>query len=902
VVLSKVLRLGEGKALRKCEAIVGPTNALEDEMRQLTDAELRGLTDVYRQRLADGEDLDDLIPEAFATVREAARRIRGQRHFDVQLVGGAALHFGKIAEMRTGEGKTLTATLPCYLNALTGDGVHVVTVNDYLAKRDADNMGVVHRFLGLDVGVILATMTPWERKPNYDADITYGTNNEFGFDYLRDNMALTVDELVQRGHAYAIVDEVDSILIDEARTPLIISGPAEQGARWYQTFARIAPRLIADVHYEVDEGKHTVAINEEGIAKVEEILGIENLYDSLNTPLVHHLQNAVRAKELYKRDDEYIVRDGEVLIVDEFTGRVLEGRRYSEGLHQAIEAKEGVKIKEENQTYATVTLQNYFRMYDKLAGMTGTGKTEAAEFEHTYKLGVIEIPTNRPMIRIDHADVIYKTEEAKYAALIDEILERHDRGQPVLIGTTSIDKSERISRLLEKRGVKHGTKAGVDHTVLNAKHHEREAHIIAQAGRRGAITVATNMAGRGVDIMLGGNVEYLAEESLRARGMDPNETEPEVWSQTYAAELAEKVSQVETEHDEVADLGGLAVIGTERHESRRIDNQLRGRSGRQGDPGDSKFFLSLEDDLLRMFATRTVSGLMDRLNLPEDTPISHKMVTRAIKNAQRQVEAQNFERRKNVVKYDEVLNKQRQVIYEVRRRILEGEGLSEQMYGFLEDTVMSLVREHTPEEIYPEEWDLDGLFAALSTTIPTDLTAESVDLEVMNHVELEALLLEEARQAWKVRSDELGPDLLGELCRAVMLTVLDRRWREHLYEMDSLQEGIGLRAIGQRDPLVEYQREGFDMFQHMQETIKAESVAYVFNASVQVAEEAEEQRRAAPREQVRLSSASTEEEETAVVQTRRSKHEKPGRNQPCHCGSGKKYKLCHGRPGVDAGV
>jgi preprotein translocase subunit SecA len=889
VVLSKVLRMGEGKLLRQCQAVVGPVNDLEDEMRAYSDAELRGLTDTYRKRVADGETLDELLPEAFATVREAARRVRGQRHFDVQLVGGAALHFGRIAEMRTGEGKTLTATLPSYLNALSGDGVHVVTVNDYLAKRDAEWMGIIHRFLGLEVGVILATMTPWERRPNYGADITYGTNNEFGFDYLRDNMALTKDELVQRGHAFAIVDEVDSILIDEARTPLIISGPAEQGARWYQTFARIAPRLVKDVHYEVDEAKHTIAVTEDGIAKVEEMLDLENLYDSLNTPLVHNLQNAIKAKELYKRDDEYIVRDGEVLIVDEFTGRILEGRRYSEGLHQAIEAKEGVKIKEENQTYATITLQNYFRMYDKLGGMTGTAKTEAAEFEHIYKLSVVEIPTNRPMVRDDHGDEIYKSEEAKYNALVDEIVSRHEDGQPILVGTTSIEKSERVSRLLDKRGIKH--------SVLNAKHHEREAHIIAQAGRKGAVTVATNMAGRGVDIMLGGNVEYLAEEMLRARDMDP-ESDPEAWAEAFPAAVEDKTKQVEAEHDEVIEAGGLAVIGTERHESRRIDNQLRGRSGRQGDPGESKFFLSLEDDLMRMFATRAVSSLMDRLNLEDDVPISHRMVTKAIENAQRQVEGQNFERRKNVLKYDEVLNKQREVIYDVRLRVLEGEDLSEQMLEFVGDVVTALIDEHCPEGVFPEEWDLDGLVAAISTTFPTQLERDAPELEGIDRAGLEALVLEDAERAWNQRAEELGPELLGELIRAVMLTVIDRRWREHLYEMDSLQEGIGLRAIGQRDPLVEYQREGFDMFQRMQEGIKAEAVAYVFNASVQMAEEAEERTKAAPREQVRLSSASTEETAKAAQTTQRRGEAKVGRNQPCPCGSGKKYKLCHGRPGA----
>jgi preprotein translocase subunit SecA len=885
VVLSRVLSFGEGKDRRRCEAVVEPTNSFEDDMRARSDTELRELTDVFRKRLDTDETLDDLLPETFAAVREAARRVRGQRHFDVQLMGGAALHYGYIAEMRTGEGKTLTATLAAYLNALAGNGVHIVTVNDYLAKRDAEWMGAIYRFLGLDVGVILAPMTPYERRPNYAADITYGTNNEFGFDYLRDNMARAVDELVQRGHAYAIVDEVDSILVDEARTPLIISGPTEQGARWYQQFARIAPRLQRDVHYEVDEGKHTVAISEDGVAKVEEILGVENLYDSLNTPLVHHLQNAVKAKELYKKDVEYLVRDGEVLIVDEFTGRVLEGRRYSDGLHQAIEAKEGVKIKEENQTYATITLQNYFRLYDTLAGMTGTAKTEAAEFNHIYKLGVVEVPTHKPMIRADHGDVIYKTEQAKYNALADEIVEHHNEGQPVLVGTVSIEKSERVARLLDKRGI--------PHNVLNAKNHEREAHIIAQAGRIGAVTVATNMAGRGVDIMLGGNVEYLAEEALRAGGMDPAETPADDWNAAFQTAVEDKTRQVATEHDRVVELGGLAVLGTERHESRRIDNQLRGRSGRQGDPGESRFYLSLEDDLMRMFATRTVGNLMERLSLPDDVPITHRLVTRAIANAQRQVESQNFEQRKNVLKYDEVLNKQRQIIYDVRRKILEGADLREQTLGFLGDVVANLVAEYCPQGVYPEEWDLDGLFTALNATYPATVTRDDLDLEAIDHAELEAILLEDAERAYQAREDELGPELLGLVEREVLLRLLDYRWREHLYEMDSLQEGIGLRAIGQRDPLVEYQREGFDMFQAMQDAIKAEAVTYVFNTSVQVVEEGEQQDQAPS--QTRLSSAATDEQ-ARVAQGQARKQQKLGRNQPCWCGSGKKFKNCHGAP------
>jgi len=835
----KVIYSGGGRALRRCGAILDPTNRLESEMRARSESELRALTDIYRARLADGETLDDLLPEAFATVRETARRIRGQRHFDVQIVGGAGLHFGYVVEMKTGEGKTLVATLPSYLNALTGEGVHVVTVNDYLAKRDAEWMGAIHNYLGLKVGIILATMTPWERRANYAAHITYGTNNEFGFDYLRDNMALSTDELVQRGHHYAILDDIDLILIDEARTPLIISGPTEQGTRWYQEFARIAPRLRRDVDYQFDEGDYTAVITDEGIARVEEILGIENLYDSLNTPLVQHLQNALRAKELYKRDREYLVRDGEVLIVDEFTGRVLEGRRYSEGLHQAIEAKEGVRIKEENQTYATITLQNYFRLYDKLAGMTGTAKTEEAEFNHIYKLGVVEVPTNRPMIRQDHADVIYKTEEAKFEALVEEIAERHEAGQPILIGTVSIEKSERVARLLEQRGV--------GHSVLNAKRHEREAHIIAQAGRLGAVTVASNIAGRGVDIMLGGNVDYLAEESLRARGVDPAEIGPEEWAKALQAARREKRHQVAAEHYHVVQLGGLCVLGTERHESRRIDNQLRGRSGRQGDPGESGFFLSLEDDLMRMFATKTVGSLMDRLSLPEDVPITHRLVTRAIANAQRQVESQYFERRKNVLKYDEVMNRQREITYETRRRILEGEDLREQTFGFLGDVVGTLFAEYCPQGRDPEEWDLDGLEKALTQLYRPGIRFDELDLASLGRAGLEALLLEDAERAYMAREAQLGRDVLGELERAVLLTVLDRRWREHLYEMDQLGHAIGLYAIGRRGPLIEYEREGFDMFHAMRDSIKLETVAYILNASVEVAEDAESSRQEAQR-------------------------------------------------------
>ncbi|WP_131745694.1 preprotein translocase subunit SecA [Frankia sp. Cppng1_Ct_nod] len=831
MVLEKILRAGEGRILRKLKAITEQVSLLEEDFVGLTDAELRSMTDEFRQRLDGGEEtLDELLPEAFAAVREAARRTLGQRHFDVQIMGGAALHLGNIAEMKTGEGKTLVSTLPAYLNALSRKGVHIVTVNDYLAQRDAENMGRVHRFLGLTVGVIHPQMSPAVRRQQYEADITYGTNNEFGFDYLRDNMSWSGEELVQRGHNFAVVDEVDSILVDEARTPLIISGPADNPTRWYTEFARLAPMLVKDTDYEVEEGKRTVAIAESGVAKIEDQLGIENLYESVNTPLVGYLNNALKAKELYRRDKDYIVTDGEVLIVDEFTGRVLHGRRYSEGMHQAIEAKEKVEIKQENQTLATITLQNYFRLYDKLSGMTGTAMTEAAEFHQIYVLGVVPIPTNKEMVRADQPDVVYKTEVAKFNAVVDDIAERNNKGQPVLVGTTSVAKSEYLSKQLTKRGVKH--------EVLNAKHHEREASIIAEAGRKGAVTVATNMAGRGTDIMLGGNPEFLAQAELRQRGLSPIET-PEDYEAAWLEALEKARASVAAEHEDVVAFGGLYVLGTERHESRRIDNQLRGRAGRQGDRGESRFYLSLGDDLMRLFNAAAVEGIMDRLNIPEDVPIESKIVTRAIRSAQTQVEGQNFEIRKNVLKYDEVMNKQRTVIYEERRKVLEGADLHEQVRHFIDDTVEGYVRGATAEG-YPEEWDLDTLWSGLGELY-------RVGVEVPSQDEREGLTTEtliedmqaDAHEAYDQREDELGvgPDgepLMRELERRVVLAVLDRKWREHLYEMDYLQEGIGLRAMGQRDPLVEYQREGYDMFQTMMEGIKEESVRLLFNAEVQV--------------------------------------------------------------------
>ena len=836
VIIDRVLRTGEGKTLRQLKRISDQVNSIEEDFAALSDAELRAMTDEFRERYAAGESLDDLLPEAFATVREAARRTLGQRHFDVQIMGGAALHGGNIAEMRTGEGKTLTAVLPSYLNALSGKGVHVVTVNDYLAKRDSEWMGRVHRFLGLEVGVILSQQPPEERRKQYEADVTYGTNNEFGFDYLRDNMAWGLEECVQRGHNFAVVDEVDSILVDEARTPLIISGPAEQSARWYTEFAKVAPRLRrgedGEGDYEVDEKKRTVGIMESGVEKVEDWLGIDNLYDSVNTPLVSFLNNAIKAKELYKKDKDYVVINGEVLIVDEFTGRMLYGRRYNEGMHQAIEAKEGVQIQNENQTLATITLQNYFRLYDKLSGMTGTAMTEANEFHQIYKLGVVPIPTNMPMIRDDQSDVVYRTVAVKFDAVVADIVERHAKGQPVLVGTTSVEKSETLSRMLKR--------SGVPHEVLNAKYHEREAAIIAQAGRKGAVTVATNMAGRGTDIMLGGNPDFLADIELHQRGLSPVDT-PEDYEAAWAEAVEKAKGAVAEEHEEVVAAGGLYVLGTERHESRRIDNQLRGRAGRQGDPGLSRFYLSLEDDLMRMFNADKVAHFMEWLKTDPDVPIVSKPVTRSIRSAQTQVEQQNFEIRKDVLKYDDVLNRQRKVIYSERRRVLEGADLHDQIRDMINEVIAGYVAGATSEG-FPEEWDLDQLWRAFRELYHTELTVDDAVEEAggerggLSQEFLTEIIRADAQAAYDRREEELTPEVMRELERRVVLSVLDRKWREHLYEMDYLREGIGLRAWAQRDPLVEYQREGFDMFAAMMEGIKEESVGNLFNLQVEVQE------------------------------------------------------------------
>ncbi len=853
IIVDRLLRAGEGKTLRKLARITKQVNAIEEDFAAMTDVQLQEMTQEFRARLADLDPqdipraLDDLLPEAFAVVREAAKRTLGQRHYDVQIMGGAALHLGNIAEMKTGEGKTLVATLPAYLNALAGQGVHIVTVNDYLAERDADWMGRIHRFLGLSVGVILSQMTPPQRREQYACDITYGTNNEFGFDFLRDNMAWSREEMVQRGHYYAIVDEVDSILVDEARTPLIISGPAEGDTHWYEEFARIAAKMekgesnlanaqrgekvISKGDYEVDEKKRSVGVLDRGVELVEDELGIDNLYDSVNTPLVGYLNNAIRAKELFHRDKEYVVHNDEILIVDEHTGRILAGRRYNEGLHQAIEAKEGVEIKPENQTLATITLQNYFRLYKKLSGMTGTAQTEAAEFHSTYKLGVVPIPTNKPMQRVDQTDTIYTSEAAKFKAVVEDIVKRNKEGQPVLVGTVSVEKSERLSAMLNKRGVRH--------EVLNAKQHEREAAIVAQAGRKGAVTVATNMAGRGTDIMLGGNVDFIADAWLRQQNLDPVET-PEEYEAAWPAAKKRAEESVAREHEEVVALGGLYVLGTERHESRRIDNQLRGRSGRQGDPGQSRFYLSLGDELMRRFNSGMVENMLTRMNFPEDQPIEHKLVSNAVRSAQTQMESQNFEIRKNVLKYDEVLNKQRMVIYDERRRVLEGEDLSEQVQKMIIDVVSAYAREATSDGV-PEQWDLDQLWTSLKLLYPLSLTVEQLitkaggqEIQDLHADFLEAELVEDALAAYQRREEALGAPAMRELERRVLMAVLDRKWREHLYEMDYLQEGIGLRQMAQRDPLVEYQREGYDLFVAMTDAIKEESVGYLFNLEVQV--------------------------------------------------------------------
>ena len=913
--LAKLFTLGEGRQLKEYEDLVVRINALEPETQALGDDAIRARTAAYRERVANGEDLDALLPEAFATCREAALRSLGMRHFDVQLIGGMVLNAGMIAEMKTGEGKTLVATLAGYLNALTGNGVHVVTVNDYLAKRDSEWMGQVYRFLGLEVGIIQAQMDPAKRKPAYTADITYGTNSEFGFDYLRDNMVVRPDNRVQRGHHFAIVDEVDSILIDEARTPLIISGAGTKSADTYKQFAKVVPRLRAGVDFEIDEAKRTVAPTEEGIGKVEKSLGIEDLYMDPSGQLVNHLQQALRAQFLFKKDVEYVVKDGEVIIVDEFTGRLMYGRRYSEGLHQAIEAKEKQHVREENQTLATITLQNYFRMYDKLSGMTGTAVTEDAEFREIYKLPVMVIPTNMPMVRDDRDDLIYRTVEAKFGAVVDEIAERHAAGQPSLVGTISIENSERLSRLLAKRGVKH--------EVLNAKHHEREAHIVAQAGRLGAVTIATNMAGRGTDIILGGNPDFLVEDVLRERGVQPEDATEE----QHAEALVRAKEITAAEHVQVVEAGGLAVIGTERHDSRRIDNQLRGRSGRQGDPGLSQFYLSLEDDLMRLFGgdrMDRISRFMEKTDIPDDMPIQAGLVSKAIESAQRQVEAMNFAARKHVLEYDDVMNKQREVIYQERNRILDGKDIHDRVEEMIREIVLGSVLEFCPEHSYAEEWEWDGLATWYRELTGIDRVVAKHKGQIDNPHELADELIETALEAYGRKEAELGPDNVRELERQVMLRVIDTRWMEHLLEMDYLKDGIGLRAMGQRDPLVEYKSEAYNMFGELVAAINedflrtvfhiqvvrpepppvqplpsevsysAPSESTIFAGAAQAAATAAGPAGLSPDAIAAASAAAGGGRTATVVKDKEDPFANVGRNDPCPCGSGKKYKKCHG--------
>jgi preprotein translocase subunit SecA len=841
--------MGEGRKVKVLQQRVEAVSALEPEIEKLSDSALREKTDEFRERLAGGETIDDLLPEAFAVVREVSRRTLGMRPFDEQIMGGIVLHEGKIAEMKTGEGKTLAATMPVYLNALEGKGVHVVTVNDYLARRDAAWMGEIYTFLGLEVGLIQESMDFAERKIAYHSDVTYGTNAQFGFDYLRDNIATSPDQLVQRELNFGIVDEVDSILVDEARTPLIISGMPETAADVYYRFAAIVPRLKSGEDYEVDEKKQQVAPTESGVEKVEKALGIENLYDDVNTNLVNHLNQALRAQTLFHKDDEYIVTDGQVYIVDEFTGRVLEGRRYSEGLHQAIEAKEGVEIKEENQTVATITIQNFFRMYDKLSGMTGTAATEADEFMHTYKMEVVSIPTHKEMIRDDKDDLVYKTEKSKHKAVVEDIVERNKQGQPILVGTVSVDVSERLSALLGRRGIQHN--------VLNAKQHEREAEIIAEAGERGAVTIATNMAGRGTDIKLG---------------------------------------------EGVPELGGLYVLGTERHEARRIDNQLRGRSGRQGDPGESRFYLSFEDELLRLFGGQRMQGIIERIGLEEEVPIEAGMISNSVRRAQEQVESRNFQIRKRILEYDDVLNKQREVIYAIRRDILMGEDVDTKSY--VEDVLTEVVSEYVSENVYPEDWDLEALTTEINRFYPSRIDFESIDVETLTAAEVLAMVLEDAderleerKAEWDERTAELekrglargdGVATFEEAERRTLLSVVDSRWREHLYEMDYLREGIGWRGLSQRDPLVEYKREGFDIFQEMERGLKADYVTYIYRVeNIKLREE-----------EMQQLSYSGGEEPNQRPKSPRKTASKVGRNEPCPCGSGKKYKKCHGQPGA----
>jgi len=881
-LVSKFVGTKNEREVKKIQPIVAEINALEPRISGLSDSELQEKTQEFKQRIANGASLDDVLPEAFAVVREAGKRVLNMRHFDVQLIGGYVLHQGKISEMKTGEGKTLVATLPAYLNALEGKGVHVVTVNDYLARRDAEWMGRLYKFLGFSVGIIQHGLDDQQRHDSYHSDITYGTNNEFGFDYLRDNMKFDLAHCVQRGHNFAIVDEVDSILIDEARTPLIISGPSDESTDKYYRIDKIIPRLRRDIDYQVDEKHRTATLTEEGVARSESLLGVDNLYDPGNMEILHHVNQGLKAHTLYKRDVEYVVKEGEVLIVDEFTGRLMPGRRWSEGLHQAVEAKEGLRIQQENQTLATITFQNYFRMYKKLAGMTGTAETEAEEFLKIYKLEVLVIPTNRALRRIENPDVIYRTEREKFEAVGKEIKACHEKGQPVLVGTISIDRSEKLASLLKRVGIKH--------VVLNAKYHEKEAEIVAQAGRKGAVTIATNMAGRGTDILLGGNPDFLARDLLRKRDIDPVQSTPDQWREA----IAQVKPQVDKEHEEVVALGGLHIIGTERHEARRIDNQLRGRSGRQGDPGSSRFYVSLEDDLMRIFAAERISGIMQRLGMEEGVPIESRFVSKQIENAQKRVEGQNFSSRKHVLEYDDVMNKQREAIYSMRKQLLEGEDQKQYIRDIGDDILAGLVQQHAGENVHPDEWNLDGLATAVMSQFGFDFRAEGVDPSQFGSKQLEDALIAKAHEKYDQKEALIGSQAMRYHERMIMLQIVDAHWKDHLLAMDHLKEGIGLRGYGQRDPLVEYKKESYDLFEGLMDRIEEDSIRFLYLLQpVEEKKQVEQIEKKQRRQQMIMNQVGGDGNGATPSQVKRDAP-KVGRNDPCPCGSGKKFKKCHG--------
>jgi len=883
-LLKRFVGSSSDREVKKIQPLVPKINDLESRVSSLTDEQLQSRTAEFKQRFEKGESLEDLLPDAFAVVRETGKRVLNMRHFDVQLIGGVVLHQGRISEMKTGEGKTLVATLPAYLNAISGKGVHVVTVNDYLAKRDSEWMGRLYKFLGLSVGVVQHGLDDEQRRQSYGSDITYGTNNEFGFDYLRDNMKFDLAHCVQRGHNFAIVDEVDSILIDEARTPLIISGPSEESTDKYYRIDKIVPKLRRDIDYQVDEKHRTVTLTEEGNGRVGSLLGIKDLFDEPsweNVEIIHHINQALKAHTLYKRDVEYVVKDGEVIIVDEFTGRLMPGRRWSDGLHQGVEAKEGLRIQQENQTLATITFQNYFRMYKKLSGMTGTAETEAEEFMKIYKLDVVVIPTNRVMRRVENPDMIYRTEREKFDAVVQEIKQLNERGQPALVGTISIDRSEKLSALLKKAGVKH--------VVLNAKYHEKEAEIVAQAGRKGAVTIATNMAGRGTDILLGGNADFMARDVLRRKGLDPLVATPQEWNEA----IAEVKPKIDKEHEEVVQVGGLHILGTERHEARRIDNQLRGRSGRQGDPGSSRFYVSLEDDLMRIFAAERISGIMQKLGMEEGVPIESRFVSKQIESAQKRVEGQNFGSRKHVLEYDDVMNKQREAVYGLRRQLLEGENQKEYLIGIADDIMAGLVETHASEKVHPDEWDLAGLQTAVLHQFGFDMRAEGINPDDLGSKQIEEALIARAHEKYDQKEAIISAPAMRYHERMLMLQIVDAQWKDHLLAMDHLKEGIGLRGYGQRDPLVEYKKESFGLFEALMDRIEEDTLRFLFLLQpVDEQKQAEEIERKRRRAEFQM----TQQSGNGGGEAQQVKREgnKVGRNDPCPCGSGKKFKKCHG--------